>query len=144
MKTPRIVAAIYLVSLAAFAPAQTRISDVVYDHTSTGGDLTMDVFEPANPNGIGILWMVSGGWSSSKASINGDLAKAFNDRGMTVFEVVHASQQKFQIPEILSDINRAVRFVRFNASTYHVNPNKLGISGASSGGHLSLMQAAYG
>ena len=36
----------------------------------------------------------------------------------------------------------AVRFVRANAGKFQVNPNQLGITSGSSGGHLSLM-AAY-
>ena len=143
MKLLRPLALLASLSFTLVASAQEHLVDVIYGHKS-GMALTMDVFEPARPNGIAVIWMVSGGWSSSQASINGDLAKIFNDRHMTVFEVVHGSQPKFQIPEILADINRAVRFIRFNAATYHVDPMRFGISGASSGGHLSLMQAAFG
>jgi acetyl esterase/lipase len=143
MKVLRSLFALTALSLAIVSNAQQHLVDVVYGHKS-GMALTMDVFEPAHPSGIGVIWMVSGGWSSSQASIDPNLAKVFNDRGMTVFEVVHGSQPKFQIPEILQDINRAVRFIRTNASKYGVDPQRLGISGASSGGHLSLMQGAYG
>lgn len=138
---PLLVLATLVIAVAS--QAQQHLVDVIYGH-KMGMALTMDVFEPAHPSGIGVLWMVSGGWSSSQSSINPGLAKIFTDRGMTVFEVCHGSQPKFQIPEILSDISRAVRFIRFNASKYHVDPMRLGISGGSSGGHLSLMQAVYG
>lgn len=143
MKLFRPLLSLTIFSLALISSAQQHLVDVIYGHKS-GVALTMDVFEPANPNGIGVIWMVSGGWTSSQSSINPGLAQAFTDRGMTVFEVVHGSQPKFQIPEILQDIQRAVRFIRTNAEKYRVDPMRLGISGASSGGHLSLMQAAYG
>ena len=123
--------------------AQQHLPDQIYGH-KMGVALTMDVFEPAKPNGIGVIWMVSGGWSSHYEDINPALAKIFTDRGMTVFEVVHGSQPKFQMTEILSDVKRAVRFIRFNAKKYHIDPNCLGVSGASSGGHLSLMIGATG
>ncbi len=132
-----------LVLLAALAQAQTRLTDVVYGH-KMGVALTMDVFTPARPNGIGVIWLISGGWVSNHDNLNPALAKAFNDRGMTVFEVVHGSQPKFQMPEILSDVNRAVRFIRTNARKFGVDPMRLGISGWSAGGHLSLMVGAYG
>jgi acetyl esterase/lipase len=61
-----------------------------------------------------------------------------------VFQVVHGSQPKFMLPEIVEDIHRAVRFIRAHASEYGVDPNRLGISGGSAGGHLSLMMGAYG
>ncbi len=120
-----------------------HIRDVIYTH-KVGVALTMDVFKPAKPNGVGVIWMVSGGWVSTHEGINAGLAQIFTSRGDTVFEVVHGSQPKFTVPEIVQDINRAVRFVRFHADEYGVDPNRLGISGASAGGHLSLMIGANG
>lgn len=122
---------------------QTHIKDVVYRYKH-GVALTMDVFVPEKPNGIGVLWMVSGGWVSSHDNIRPDLAEPFTRRGMTVFQVVHGSQPRYTIPEIVEDIHRAVRFVRTHASRWGVDPNKIGISGGSAGGHLSLMMGAYG
>ena len=55
-----------LCCLATPVPAQTggsTIPDVVYGHKD-GMALTFDVFTPAEPNGVGILNMVSGGWIS--------------------------------------------------------------------------------
>ena len=66
------------------------------------------------------------------------------ERGYTVFAVVHGSQPKFTIPEILTDMNRAVRFIRFHAKDYGIDPDRLGIYGGSAGGHLSLMQGTAG
>lgn len=129
--------------LSAQEPAPTRIRDVVYQH-KLGVALTMDVFKPAHPNGIGVLWMVSGGWVSRHESIQPGLAQLFTDRGETIFQVVHGSQPKFVLSEIVQDIHRAVRFVRTHAAEYGVDPDRLGISGGSAGGHLSLMMAAYG
>ncbi len=132
-----------LALLPCAAKAQEHKVDVVYGH-KLGCALTMDVFTPAKPNGIGVIWMVSGGWVSNHNSINPAWAKLMTDRGLTVFQVVHGSQPKFALPEILEDINRSVRFIRTHASEYSVNPNRLGICGASAGGHLSLMMGAFG
>ena len=127
----------------ACAQAPTRIPDVIYGK-KLGVALTMDVFEPVRPSGAGVLVLVSGGWVSRHENISPEFAKIFTDRGITVFEVVHGSQPRFIVPEIAADIARAVRFVRANAAKYGVDPNRLGISGASSGGHLSLLAAATG
>jgi acetyl esterase/lipase len=118
-----------------------HIRDVIYTH-KVGVALTMDVFKPAKPNGIAVIWMVSGGWVSNHEGINPGLAQFFNSRGDTVFQVVHGSQPKFTVGEIVQDIQRAVRFIRFHAAEYGVDPNRLGISGGSAGGHLSLMTGA--
>jgi acetyl esterase/lipase len=61
-----------------------------------------------------------------------------------VFAVVHGSQPKFTIPEILEDMDRAVRFVRSHAEEYGIDPERIGITGGSAGGHLSLMQGTAG
>src|SRR5262249_30676352 len=120
---------------SAQQPAPTRVEDVIYGR-KFGTALTLDVFKPARPNGIGALWMVSGGWVSSHDSINAAFAKPFTDRGQTVFAIVHGSQPKFKVSEILLDIHRATRFVRYHAREYGVDPDRLGICGGSAGGHL--------
>jgi acetyl esterase/lipase len=111
-----------------------------------GMALTMNVFRPRmNANGLGIIFVVSGGWTSSH-SVDG-LVPRFGflvDRGYTVFAVSHGSQPKFTSPEILEDMHRAVRFVRFYAPDYGVDPEQLGITGGSAGGHLALMQGCAG
>jgi acetyl esterase/lipase len=121
----------------------TRIEDVVYGR-KFGTALTLDVFQPAQPNGKGILFMVSGGFVSSHDGINPGFYRALLDRGYTVFAVVHGCQPRFIIPEIEQDIHRAVRFVRHNAAKYGVDPDHLGITGSSAGGHLSLTMGTQG
>ena len=116
----------------------TRTEDVIYGR-KFGTALTLDVFQPANANGYGIAMMVSGGWFSSHAAINPAFFQPLLNRGYTVFAVVHGSQPKFNITEIVPDIHRAIRFIRYNAAKYGVKPDKLGITGGSAGGHLSLM-----
>lgn len=122
----------------------TRVSDVVYGHKE-GVALTMDVFTPKkDANGAAVIWVVSGGWVSSHGNINPKVAEPFTKRGYTVFEVVHGSQPRFTIPEILLDIHRSVRFIRSHAKDYKIDPERIGISGISAGGHLSLMQGVAG
>ena len=133
--------ALPLACARAEEPAPVHVPDVIYGK-KLGVALTMDVFKPAKPNGIGVLWMVSGGWVSSHDNINPQVARAFTDKGITLFQVVHGTQPRFTVTEIASDIRRAVRFVRTNAEKFGVDPNRLGISGGSAGGHLSLLTAA--
>ncbi|HOX55662.1 MAG TPA: alpha/beta hydrolase [Candidatus Paceibacterota bacterium] len=121
----------------------TRTEDVIYGRKS-GTALTLDVFQPRPANGVGIILMVSGGWFSAHEFINADYFKPFLKRGYTVFAVVHGSQPKFNITEIVPDIHRAVRFIRHNAAKYGVESNRLGITGGSAGGHLSLTMATQG
>ena len=46
-------------------PALERIDGIVYGHRGAR-PLTLDILRPANPNGLGIALMVSGGWRSKK------------------------------------------------------------------------------
>lgn len=145
--------AIALLALALFptpwlrasdGPSYDRKEDVVYGR-KFGMALTMDVFTPKeNARGVGAILVVSGGWFSAHEAIGEMLIKPLIDRGYTVFAVVHGSQPKFTIPEILQDMHRAVRFIRHHAKEYGVDPDRLGIYGGSAGGHLSLMQGTAG
>ncbi len=124
-------------------PANTRTEDVVYGR-KFGVALTLDVLQPAKSNGYGIVYMVSGGWVSSHDWISAGAYAPYLDRGYTVFAVCHGCQPKFTIPEITQDIHRAIRFIRHNAAKWGVNPEHLGISGGSAGGHLSLTMGTQG
>jgi acetyl esterase/lipase len=127
------------------APAAdfTRTEDVIYGR-KYGVALTLDVFTPAEPNGYGVILMVSGGWYSSHEGIQPVFCQAFLQRGYTVFAVVHGAQPKFSVTEILEDVHRSVRFIHYHAARYGVRADRLGIMGASAGGHLSLMMATRG
>jgi dipeptidyl aminopeptidase/acylaminoacyl peptidase len=43
------------------------------------------------------------------------------------------------MPEIVADLRRAVRFIRFHANEYGIDGERLGLWGGSAGGHLSLL-----
>jgi acetyl esterase/lipase len=125
-------------------PEFTRQRDVIYGRKA-GLALTMDVFTPKKEaRGVGLIFVVSGGWFSNHRVINPVFFHEFLRRGYTVFAVVHGSQPKFTIPEILEDMHRAVRFIRYHARDYHIDPDRLGVFGASAGGHLSLMLGTAG
>ena len=133
-----------LLVVAGTASAQDakfdRKEDVIYGR-KFGTALTLDVFTPKGKlNGAGVIFCVSGGWFSSHDNVNPGSYQPFLKRGYTVFAVVHGSQPKFTIPEVLEDMHRAVRYIRHHAKEYGVDPERLGITGGSAGGHLSLMQ----
>ncbi len=125
-----------------------RTPDVVYGRKA-GMALTLDVFEPAHKNGAGVIFLVSGGWASSHddlsmVHVTPEFYALYLERGYTVFAVVHGSMPRFNVPDIILDVQRAVRFIRHNARQYGVDPNRLGVLGSSSGGHLALMIATQG
>jgi acetyl esterase/lipase len=146
------LAAVVWLSSPVYAPAQdlpyTRTKDVIYGR-KFGTALTLDVFVPTKePNGAAVVVVVSGGWLSDPNSINQPIFLQFITepikRGYTVFAVVHGSQPRYTIPEAVADVNRSVRFIRSHAKDYKIDPDRIGITGASAGGHLSLMQGTTG
>ena len=136
-----------LAALACAAQGQdrafTRTEDVIYGRTF-GTALTFDVLRPERPNGLGVIYVVSGGWYSAHEFISPKAAQPLLNHGYTVFAVVHGSNPRFHVPEIFEQMERAVRFIRFHAADYGIDPRRLGVVGGSAGGHLSLMLATRG
>lgn len=139
-----IVAAALAVSLAAPAAASAQttkiVPDVVYGHKD-GMALTFDVFEPAAPNGAGILYMVSGGWVSrwrDPGQAQSGYAQLL-DAGFTVFAVRHGSSPRYNVADAVDDVTRANSYIHAHAREWGVDPGRLGVTGGSAGGHLSLV-----
>ena len=135
----------HCVSLNAADPEiYTRREDVIYGR-KFGTALTLDVFTPKEKaNGAAVIAVVSGGWFSDHGGVNPQSYLPYLKRGYTVFAVVHGSQPKFTIPEVLTDMHRAVRFIRSRAEEFRIDPKRIGITGGSAGGHLSLMIGTSG
>jgi len=142
------LAVVLLVALAVIwsylHPQVERTDGVVYGQR---GDkpLVLDVIRPLDPNGLAVVLLTSGGWKSGDAgSAPTWLMAPILRRGYTVFAVYHVSQPEATVMEIIQDTHRALRFVRHHALTYGIDPQRIGVSGGSAGGHLSLMLATRG
>jgi dipeptidyl aminopeptidase/acylaminoacyl peptidase len=125
----------------------SRQSDVIYGR-KFGVALTMEVFTPAKPNGLGVVWVVS---SSGKSSREQTLQPSFERRispllthGYTIFAVIHGSSPVFQVPDFVDDATRSVRFIRHRASQFGIDGERLGVAGSSAGGLIALMIAMRG
>jgi len=124
----------------------TRLSDEIYGRKH-GTALTMDVIFPVKQNGAAVIYAVSSGFHSHHKVIEHpffakNIMGVLLNRGYTIFAVVHGSTPKFTIRENYADIRRSIRFIRHNAKSYGIDPNRIGISGASAGGVISLMMGA--
>ncbi len=126
-----------------FHPQFGRVDGIVYTQRH-GHPLTFDFVQPLRPNGAGIAVMVSGGWRSGPEGFRPWMVAPLLRRGYTIFAVSHLSQPEATVMEIVEDVNRAVRFIRYHAGDYGIDPNRLGATGGSAGGHLSLMLATRG
>lgn len=123
----------------------SRLPEAIYGRKH-GMALTMEVLFPRKQNGAAVIYAVSSGFHSSRFGIRGKgFARNMShllDRGYTVFAVCHGSAPKFTVLEIYPDIRRAIRFIRHNAKSYGIDPDRIGMTGASAGGLISLMMGA--
>lgn len=134
---------VFLMSMPAIAQKSYEVkADVVYGHKD-GMALTYDVFTPKeNAKGIGILFMVSGGWVSQWAppdQLASTLIAPVLQHGYTVFAVRHGSSPRYVVPECVADVKLALKHIYQHAADFNIDKSKLGVYGFSAGGHLSLI-----
>ena len=111
-----------------------------------GVAVTMDVFRPpGNKNGLAIIDVVSGAWHSDRGKIRDHkLAQIYNifcRRGYVVFAIRPGSVSRFSAADMISHIEAGIRKIRSEASEYSIDADRIGITGASAGGHLASLVA---
>ncbi len=119
------------------------VDELIYGRKD-GIALTMLHVKPrVKSNGKSIVWVIAGSWFSSYQQAERTIRPSamFLDKGFTVFLVILGSQPRYAIPDEIEDVKRAVRYIRYNAKQWQINPNQIGITGGSAGGHLSLAVA---
>lgn len=118
-----------------------RVPDVIYGRKD-GTALTMDVFRPIEKaNRAGVILLASSGYISSPEVMDPKYTQQLLHRGYTVFYTQHGSSPRYTVPEARDDVRRAVRFVRHSAGEYGIDPDRVALVGASSGGNLALLVA---
>ena len=125
---------------AAELKTATYVRDVIYGHRD-GMALTYDVFKPKKANGALVVNMVSAGWRSSWGPPEERQARYqwLIDKGFTVVALYHSSAPRFQVPDAVTDIRFGLRHIKLHAKDYGADPARIGVWGASAGGHLSLV-----
>ena len=64
--------------------------------------------------------------------------------GFAVITINHRSSRDAIFPAQINDVKAAIRFVRGNAKSYQINPKFIGVTGFSSGGHLTALAGTSG
>lgn len=99
------------------------------------------VFPAKKPNGMAIIMCPGGGYGGLAIYHEGyDMAPWFNTQGITYVVLKYRMPNgHYEVP--LSDAEQAIRLVRQHAAEWGVNPQRVGIMGASAGGHLAASLA---
>ncbi|HEY8734620.1 MAG TPA: alpha/beta hydrolase [Puia sp.] len=124
-------------------PTNYTKKELIYGRKD-GMALTMLMLTPKSTrNGKAIVSLVSGGWYTLEEWLPfyTKNANIYLQRGYTVFLVMPSGRPEFTIVDGIADAKRSVRFIRFHAAEYKIDPRHIGITGSSSGGQLSLSVA---
>lgn len=96
-----------------------------------------------------VVWIHGGGFVFGDEDVMkfdeaAKLLEVFIKNGIAVASVNYRLAQEAQFPAAGSDVKRAIRFLRANASKYGYDPKKFAVGGDSAGSYLALMAAITG
>lgn len=89
-----------------------------------------------------IIWVHGGGWGKGNRH---DLRSArFLSSGYAAISIGYRLSSEATWPAQIEDCKAAVRYLRANAATYHLDPDHFGAWGESAGGHLAAFLGTSG
>ncbi len=100
--------------------------------------LTPYLPDTKEPLKAAIVVCPGGGYGGLAKHEGHDYAEWLNESGIAAFVLKYRLGSKgYRHPAMLQDASRALRTVRAKASTWGIDPNRIGIMGSSAGGHLA-------
>lgn len=94
----------------------------------------------ASPKGDGpfpaVICIHGGGFRAGDRHGYDGLIMKLAERGYVAATIEYRLAPKYQFPAAIYDCKAAVRWIRANAKRLHVNPERIGVTGGSAGGHL--------
>jgi acetyl esterase/lipase len=88
-----------------------------------------------------VLCIHGGGFRAGTRDGYDDLCMQLAKRGYVAATITYRLSPKYKFPAAVHDTKAAVRWLRANAATYKINPDKIGVTGGSAGGHLAQFLA---
>jgi alpha-L-fucosidase 2 len=132
--------------LTADSPRTPTEDGLVYGEAE-GQTLTMDYYAPKGPGVHPVVILIHGGGyqrGNSKSGSEAYCADFLAPAGYAVFSINYRLAPKYPYPYMVYDVERSVRYLRYNAKHWNVNPNKMILVGGSAGGFLSNMVGLLG
>ncbi len=109
-----------------------------------GGDANqrLDQIAPAlsqyaTPLAPVIVWIHGGGWE--QGSYHQNPARAMAAHGYAVASIGYRLSSQAKFPAQIEDCRAAIRWLRAHSSEYHLDASRIGVWGASAGGHLAAL-----
>lgn len=102
--------------------------------------LTIYMPEPEKFTGAGIVVCPGGGYNGLAPHEAGLYALWLNAQGIAGLVLKYRlASSGYHYPAMFYDVSRAMRYARFNAEEWKLDPNRMGVMGSSAGGHLSSL-----
>jgi acetyl esterase/lipase len=89
-----------------------------------------------------LVWIHGGGWRGGSKTQVPYLNQL--PRGYIVASIEYRFSQKAIFPAQIQDCQAAIRWLRANAKKYNIDPDRIGVGGASAGGHLAALVGTSG
>ncbi|NDZ93001.1 alpha/beta hydrolase [Streptomyces sp. SID6673] len=113
--------------------------DVIYAQRASG-DLHLDLVTPAESAPAPVIVFVhGGGWFTGDRALCPDLSVHFCARGFAMASIDYRLSGDALFPAQLHDLRAAIRHLRANAGELGLDPARIGVWGASAGGHLAAL-----
>lgn len=142
-----------LAPAAAPEPAKPKVEWGVRYATAGGEKLHLDVAIPVGDGPFPCVVMIHGGaWQlGSRREFTAPGGKdrtgkptpswmeLLAEKGFVAAAINYRLAPEHKFPAMIEDARSAVRFLRANAKTYKIDPEKFAAMGTSAGGHLSLL-----
>jgi acetyl esterase/lipase len=105
--------------------------------------LQLDLARPKSGEGPfpAVLCIHGGGFRAGTRDGYDGLCMQLAKRGYVAATITYRLSPKYKFPAAVHDTKAAVRWLRANAATYKINPDKIGVTGGSAGGHLAQFLA---
>jgi acetyl esterase/lipase len=117
--------------------------DVAYDDAHAAQKLDVYLAESNSPTPV-MVYIHGGGWSGgSKSRVPDWLMNGVRKGWFSVVSVEYRFTDVAPHPAQVNDCMRAVQFIRHNTADWHLDPQRIGVTGGSAGGHLSLWVALH-
>ena len=119
---------------------------VLYKSTKQG-DLNLYFYRPLDFDKSKtyncIIFFHGGGWNSGNYKQFERQSMYFASRGMIAISAEYRIKNKHGTTPIqaMEDAKSAIRFLRLNAKSFFINPNRIAAAGGSAGGHLAAVTA---
>ena len=131
--------------MAATQQIETRPGIAYANHD--GVSLAGDLYLPAGPGPFPALVGVhGGGWQAGVRSTFQYWGAYLAARGYALFAISYRLAKKGHkmFPQAVQDVLAGVQFVRGNAGSFKVDPDRIALFGASAGAHLASLAALGG